>query len=93
MEKEPRAEKVAVVEEVKGLLAESSAAFITEYRGMSVKGIAELRNQLRPANTQIQDLQKHSCTPMPLTTPESVVSTKCLWVQLRSRLSKVTSQP
>jgi large subunit ribosomal protein L10 len=52
MEKQPRAEKVAVVSEVRELLTQSDAAFITEYRGLSVKGIAELRGQLRPNGTQ-----------------------------------------
>jgi len=45
----PRPEKVAVVNEVRGKLAESDAALLTEYRGMTVKALADLRRQLRPA--------------------------------------------
>jgi large subunit ribosomal protein L10 len=45
----PRAEKVAVVEEVTAKLNGSSAVLVTEYRGMSVGQLAALRRQLRPA--------------------------------------------
>ncbi len=44
----PRPEKVAVVEEVKERFAACDAALLTEYRGMSVKAISELRRALRP---------------------------------------------
>lgn len=43
----PRPEKVAVVDEVKGKLSESDAAILTEYRGLSVKQLADLRAGLR----------------------------------------------
>jgi large subunit ribosomal protein L10 len=43
----PRAEKVAVVDEVKTRLEESDAAFLTEYRGLTVKDLATLRGNLR----------------------------------------------
>src|SRR5512143_4132666 len=43
----PRAEKVAVVEEVSAKLGAAGAAIITEYRGMSVGQLATLRRQLR----------------------------------------------
>jgi large subunit ribosomal protein L10 len=43
----PRAEKVAVVEEVTAKLNAAQAAIITEYRGMSVGQLATLRRQLR----------------------------------------------
>jgi large subunit ribosomal protein L10 len=43
----PRAEKVAVVEEVTAKLNAAQAAIITEYRGMSVGQLATLRKQLR----------------------------------------------
>ena len=43
----PRPEKVAVVEEVQGKLADSEAAIITEYRGMTVAQMSALRRQLR----------------------------------------------
>ncbi len=44
--KEPRAEKVAVVEEVRNRLAGTSAAVVTEYRGLTVAQLAELRHAL-----------------------------------------------
>jgi len=43
----PRAEKVAVVDEVTAKLNSAQAAIITEYRGMSVAQLATLRRQLR----------------------------------------------
>jgi len=48
----PRPEKTAVVEEIKAKLSEADAAVLTEYRGLSVGALAELRGSLRPANTE-----------------------------------------
>ena len=45
----PRPEKVAVVEEVKTRFAESDAVLLTEYRGLNVGAISELRRALRAA--------------------------------------------
>lgn len=45
----PRPEKVAVVDEVRAKLEESSAAVLTEYRGLDVSATAELRRALRDA--------------------------------------------
>ncbi|MEQ1700468.1 MAG: 50S ribosomal protein L10 [Ilumatobacteraceae bacterium] len=45
----PRAEKVAVVEEVAAKLSAADAVFITEYRGLKVSQLAGLRRQLRDA--------------------------------------------
>ncbi len=45
----PRAEKVAVVEEVAAKLSAAQAVFITEYRGLKVSQLAGLRRQLRTA--------------------------------------------
>lgn len=45
----PRPEKVAVVEEVRERLSRSSAALLTEYRGLDVAAISELRRALREA--------------------------------------------
>lgn len=45
----PRAEKVAVVEEITAKLQAADAVFVTEYRGMSVGQLAGLRRQLKPA--------------------------------------------
>jgi large subunit ribosomal protein L10 len=46
---EPRADKVAIVTEVKDRLENSSAVMVTEYRGLTVKQLADLRRALRPA--------------------------------------------
>ena len=46
---EPRADKVAVVAEVKEKLESAGGVVLTEYRGLDVPGIAELRKNLAPA--------------------------------------------
>jgi len=48
----PRQEKVDVVTEVRDKLAAADAAFITEYRGMSVGALASLRRTLRQAGAE-----------------------------------------
>ncbi|MGO9583860.1 MAG: 50S ribosomal protein L10 [Acidimicrobiales bacterium] len=48
----PRPEKVAVVEEVREHLGNSSAAILTEYRGLKVADLAALRRQLRTAGAE-----------------------------------------
>ena len=48
----PRPEKVAVVEEVREHLGSSSAAILTEYRGLKVGDLATLRRQLRSAGAE-----------------------------------------
>jgi large subunit ribosomal protein L10 len=45
----PRAEKVAVVEEVRERLGASDAQVVTEYRGLTVAELADLRRQLAAA--------------------------------------------
>ena len=45
----PRPEKVAVVDEVRERLDSTSAALLTEYRGLDVTAISELRRALRAA--------------------------------------------
>jgi large subunit ribosomal protein L10 len=47
-----RPEKVAVVEEIRTKLDEADAAVLTEYRGLTVSELAELRASLRPTGTQ-----------------------------------------
>jgi large subunit ribosomal protein L10 len=47
--REPRPEKVAVVEEVRERLDAASAAILTEYRGLAVKDIEGLRRSLTEA--------------------------------------------
>ncbi|HVX18349.1 MAG TPA: 50S ribosomal protein L10 [Acidimicrobiales bacterium] len=45
----PRADKVAVVDEVRQKLDDADAALLTEYRGLSVAALAELRRSLSNA--------------------------------------------
>lgn len=45
----PRPEKVAVVDEVKGRLQSADAAILTEYRGLKVGELSNLRRSLRAA--------------------------------------------
>lgn len=47
--REARAEKVAVVEEIRAKLEGADAALVTEYRGLSVGALAQLRTALRDA--------------------------------------------
>jgi large subunit ribosomal protein L10 len=46
---EPREEKVAVVDEVRGKLSSASAAILTEYRGLKMAELQALRRSLRAA--------------------------------------------
>jgi large subunit ribosomal protein L10 len=48
----PKPEKTAVVEEIRSRLDGADAAVLTEYRGLSVRALADLRGSLRPANTE-----------------------------------------
>ena len=47
-----RPEKVAVVDEIRTKLDEADAAVLTEYRGLTVHELAELRASLRQTDTQ-----------------------------------------
>ena len=51
--REPRADKVAVVEEITAKLNDAQAVFVTEYRGLTVSQIAGVRNALRPSDAQM----------------------------------------
>ena len=48
----PRQEKVAVVTEVREKLENADAAFVTEYRGMTVAALAQLRRSLRQSGAE-----------------------------------------
>ena len=50
--REPRADKVATVAEITTKLNEARAVFVTEYRGMSVPELADVRTALRPTDAQ-----------------------------------------
>jgi large subunit ribosomal protein L10 len=47
-----RPDKVAVVEEVRDKLRDADAAVLTEYRGLTVSALAQLRGSLRPSSTE-----------------------------------------
>ena len=47
--KDPRPEKVAVVDELKQKFADTDGTILTEYRGLDVSAMAKLRNALRQA--------------------------------------------
>jgi large subunit ribosomal protein L10 len=49
---EPRADKVAIVEEITAKLNSSVAVFVSEYRGLSVGQMAGLRTPLRAAGAE-----------------------------------------
>jgi large subunit ribosomal protein L10 len=49
---EPRPDKVAIVDEITAKLNESVAVFVSEYRGMSVGQLADLRTPLRAAGAE-----------------------------------------
>ncbi|MEP1123496.1 MAG: 50S ribosomal protein L10 [Ilumatobacter sp.] len=48
----PRPDKVAVVEEVTAKLKGASAVFVSEYRGLTVSQLADLRKPLRDAGAE-----------------------------------------
>jgi large subunit ribosomal protein L10 len=48
----PRADKVAIVEEITAKLNDSVAVFVSEYRGLSVGQLADLRSPLRDAGAE-----------------------------------------
>ena len=52
-----RPEKTAVVEEIRSKLGEADASVLTEYRGLGVRALADLRGALRPVNTEYKVLK------------------------------------
>ena len=50
--REPRADKVAVVKEIVAKLNDAQAVFVTEYRGLTVSQLADVRSALRPSDAQ-----------------------------------------
>ncbi len=48
----PRADKVAVVEEIASKLNDAQAVFVSEYRGLTVAQLAGIRNALRPSDAE-----------------------------------------
>jgi large subunit ribosomal protein L10 len=50
--RQPRADKVAVVEQITAKLNSAQAVFVTEYRGLTVAQLAGIRNALRPSDAE-----------------------------------------
>ena len=50
--REPRADKVAVVKEIVSKLNDAQAVFVTEYRGLTVSQLADVRAALRPSDAE-----------------------------------------
>jgi large subunit ribosomal protein L10 len=50
----PRPEKVATVAEIAGKLSAAPAVFVSEYRGMTVPGMATLRGALRDSGAELK---------------------------------------
>jgi large subunit ribosomal protein L10 len=50
----PRPEKVVIVDDVRARLERASGAIVTEYRGLSVAELSELRRQLREAGGELK---------------------------------------
>ena len=48
----PRPEKVQAVADIKEWLQSAQAVFVTEYRGLSVKQLADLRRRLRKTGAE-----------------------------------------
>lgn len=52
-----RTEKAQLAEELKDKFSRANAAFLTEYRGMTVPMLDELRNKVREGNGEVRVLQ------------------------------------
>jgi large subunit ribosomal protein L10 len=50
----PRPEKVATVEEIASKLRAAPAVFVSEYRGMTVSGLATVRGALRGSGAELK---------------------------------------
>jgi large subunit ribosomal protein L10 len=50
--REPRADKVAVVDQITAKLNDAQAVFVTEYRGLTVAQLAGVRDALRPNDAE-----------------------------------------
>ena len=56
----PRAEKVAVVDEVRERFSAAGAALLTEYRGLDVAAICAAAPRAARGRRRVQDLQEHA---------------------------------
>ena len=82
----PRAEKVAVVDEVTAKLNAAEAAIVTEYRGMSVGQLATLRRQLRQSGGEYK-VYKNTLARFGAEKAGSTVSPSCSSDRAPSRSS------
>ena len=57
----PRPDKVAVVDEVRAHFDQASGAILTEYRGLTVKDLANLRRSLREAGRRVSRRREAPC--------------------------------
>ena len=80
-----RPEKVAVVEEIRTKLDESDAAVLTEYRGLTVHELAELRGVAAPDRHPVQGVQEHARPPGDRGPRASTTSRRCSRARSRSR--------
>ena len=55
-----RNEKDAVIAEVQQLLTDTENLFVSDYRGLTVEELAELRGKLRQSGAQLQGRQEHA---------------------------------
>ena len=58
-----KADKTAVVDEIRSKLDGSDAAVLTEYRGLTVTELADLRGAAAPCRRRVQGVQEHACSP------------------------------
>jgi len=71
----PRAEKVAVVEEVRDQLEQADAAILTEYRGLKVGDLAALRRALRGAGVEYKVYKNTLVRRATADTPHAAMAT------------------
>jgi hypothetical protein len=85
----PRPEKVAVVDEVRARLTEADAVLMTEYRGLNVTALADLRRQLRDKGAEYKVYKN---TLVRLATREVVAGglDELPWAPSRSPSSRAT---
>ena len=60
MSQEQRAEKSAVIDDVRERFDEAEAVLVTEYRGLDVSQMADLRRALRETET-VYKIYKNTC--------------------------------
>ena len=56
---EPRPEKVAAINEIKDMLADTSAVILTDYQGLDVKSISDFRKKLHEAGAQYKVIKNN----------------------------------